>query len=184
MPGDGTRAARRRARSRGRTRAAVSWLLLVLAVILLWPAQYGGLTGVTAVNGHSMEPTYHTGDLVASFRQSGYAVGDIVSYQVPQGQPGAGGRVIHRIVSARVVGGETIYSTQGDNNPQADPWTIRDGDILGRAIVAVPGVGAGLTPEGAPLLLALSLGFIVTMLLWGDGDGHRARARAKTDNRP
>ncbi|MBF0817094.1 signal peptidase I [Microbacterium paludicola] len=181
-PAAGSRAARRSARSRGRVRGVVGWLLLALAVVLLWPAQFGGLTGLTVVNGHSMEPVYRTDDLVASFRQTGYAVGDIVSYRVPQGQPGAGGRVIHRIASASDVDGETVYTTQGDNNPQADPWTIRDGDILGRAIVAVPGVGAGLTPEGAPLILALSLGVIVTVLLWGDGG--RARARKNSDHRP
>lgn len=184
-PGTGSRrGARRPRRTWGRMRQVSAWVLLAFAVILLWPAQLGGITALTVVNGHSMEPTYETGDLVVSVKLPRYRVGDVVSFAVPEGQDGAGGRVIHRIVDVRTTAGGRTYTTQGDHNPQPDPWRIGDADILGRAFAHVPRVGVGLTPQGAPIVLAIALGGIVTLLLWGDGRGSRSRTREPHDDHP
>ena len=56
--------------------------LLVILAILVWPTSLGGCTTMTVVSGHSMEPTFHTGDLVVA-RCGTPAVGDIVIYQPP-----------------------------------------------------------------------------------------------------
>ena len=54
------------------------------------------------------------------------AVGDIVSFHPPT----APGEVYtHRIVSTD--GG--LVTTQGDINSVSDPWTLSDGDLIGRA---------------------------------------------------
>src|SRR5437868_9645307 len=55
------------------TVAVVGWF------VALRPAQLGGPATFVVVQGVSMEPTYHTGDLVISHRQSSYAVGDVVA---------------------------------------------------------------------------------------------------------
>lgn len=152
-----------RPRRAGRVeRTVLAWLLLAVAVVVLWPAPWGGTLGLTIVSGHSMEPTYHTGDLVLTVRQPGYAVGEVVSYVVPDGQPGAGGRVIHRIVEAD---GGTV-TTRGDNNAAADPWTFTPSDITGRAVLQLPGVGLLWSPAVFPFLIAIVIGALVTMLLW------------------
>jgi len=169
------------ARTWGGMRQIIGWVVLGIAIVLLWPAQLGGLTGLTVVNGHSMEPTYVTDDLIVSMRQPHYHVGDIVSYEVPAGQNGAGGRVIHRIVSVQTVDGAMVYGTRGDNNPQADPWVIGDADVLGRAVLRLPGVGIALTPDGAPIVLAVALGAVVTLLLWGGDARSRSRSRDAAD---
>jgi len=149
--------------SRGRrVRGALSWLLLALAVVALWPAQWGGFLGLTIVSGHSMEPTYYTGDLVVTVRQPGYAVGDVVSYRVPAGQPGAGGRVIHRIESIQ----NGVIVTEGDNNPDIDPWVFATGDVTGRAVLHIPGVGLMWSPSVLPVIIAIIVGIAVTVLLW------------------
>ena len=60
-------------------------LFLVAALVVgyfLWPTSLGGCTTLTIVSGHSMEPTYYTGDLVVS-RCGDYQVGDIVVYNPP-----------------------------------------------------------------------------------------------------
>lgn len=171
-----TRKARREAnRGAGLGRRILGWLLLGVAIVLLWPAQFGGITGLTVVNGRSMEPGYRTGDLIISIRQPSYAVGDVVSFQVPEGQAGAGGRVIHRIVEVGTVDGRPQFTSQGDNNPRADAWRFGAQDVLGRAVLRVPGAGGWLAPGGSPLLLAIALGAVVTLLLWGEDRPPRHR---------
>ena len=145
--------------------AVLSWLLLAAAVVVLWPAPWGGFTGLTIVSGHSMEPTYYTGDLVVTTRQSDYLVGDVVAYRVPEGQPGAGGRVIHRIVSIE----NGVITTLGDNNADVDPWVFTAADVTGKAFLHVPGVGLLWGPKVLPLIIAVVVGLGVTILLWPAG---------------
>jgi signal peptidase len=140
-----------------------SAVFILAALLLLWPAQFGGITGLTLVNGASMNPTFHTGDLVVSVRLPAYQPGQIVSYLVPAGEPGAGGRVIHRIFS---VDSEGIYTTKGDNNPDVDPWHFRSADALGTAIFALPGIGIMLGGLSSPLVMGVAFGLLVTLLLW------------------
>lgn len=143
-------------------RTVLSWLLLAVAVIALWPAQWGGLTGLTIVSGQSMEPTYHTGDLIVTLRQPGYAVGDVITYLVPEGQPGAGGRAIHRI--AELDGAS--FTTRGDNNTADDPWRVTASDVTGRAVYQLPGAGWLWSAQVLPFLIAVTVGVLVTLLLW------------------
>lgn len=174
----GARRVRRRRDRRRRGRTLTGWILLVLAAAALWPAQFGGVTGLTIVHGESMQPTYDTGDVVLTVRMPAYQIGDVISYTVPDGQPGAGGHVIHRIDT--VAGAH--YTTIGDNNTTADEWLISNTDITGKAFVHLPGAGVFFTPQVLPYLVALALGGIVTVLLWSparragddahDGEAH------------
>jgi signal peptidase len=150
-------------------------VLFVVAVALLWPARYGGITGLTVVSGHSMEPTFHTGDLLLSIKQPSYRVGDIVSYTVAPGQPGAGGRVIHRIIAVDASG---HYQTRGDNNPDIDPWRSTARDVMGREIFSLAGAGTFLGPASAPAALGLVFGGLITGLIWRS-DTTVARSRKR-----
>ena len=58
-------------------RSVIVWTLVAGAAYLLWPTGLGGCTTLTIVSGHSMEPTYHTGDVVLS-RCGTPQVGDVV----------------------------------------------------------------------------------------------------------
>ena len=73
------------------------WILLVVmataALVLVVPILRGEPSRLLIVSGHSMDPTFHTGDLVLAWPGSGYDVGDIAPYRVPEGEPGAGGLV-------------------------------------------------------------------------------------------
>lgn len=162
-------------------RAAIGWGLVLVAVILLWPAQWGGLSGITVVSGHSMEPTYRTGDLVVTWRSPAYEIGDIVSYTVPADQPGAGGHVIHRISAIADAGGSPVYTTTGDNNPAADQWALSSSDITGAAVLHVPGLGRLLRPALLPYVAAALIGAIVTVLLWRSQDDGEAESADEAD---
>ena len=152
-----------------------SIVIFLIALVVLWPAQFGGFTGLTVVNGHSMEPTYHTGDLVVTLRLPSYHFGDIISFKVPDGQPGAGGRVIHRIFNADQVNGQTVYTTKGDNNPSVDPWHPGNADVLGKALFSIPSIGSVLGGASNPIVVGLVAGGLVTLLMWRIGSAPKKR---------
>ena len=164
---------------RGRMRTVFGWLAVVLIGIALWPATLGGITGLTVVNGESMSPTYTTGDVAVTVKVPSYSPGDVISFTVPEGQPGAGGFVIHRVLTAET--GE--YTTIGDNNPNPDQWVITDADITGKSVARLPGVGLILTPQVLPYVVALALGGIVTVLLWVPRRSEDDDERDETDER-
>lgn len=164
---------RRSLRRTSPLRRIVSLVAAALTIGALWPAQFGGITSLTVVRGQSMEPVYRSGDLVITVRLPDYAIGDIVSYTVPEGQPGAGGRVIHRIIgedaagTARGADGAALpYLSQGDNNPDIDPWRFAANDVMGVAVLSVPVVGGLIGSLGDPVVIGLGAGLLVTIILW------------------
>ncbi|MDX6438687.1 MAG: signal peptidase [Gaiellaceae bacterium] len=117
----------------------------------------GGPARYVIVSGHSMEPTLRTGDLALVLRQESYRRGDVVAYRVPDGETGAGGVVIHRVVGGSH---EEGYVTQGDNRRGRDPWRPRPDDVIGSLAFHVPEVGRVPTLLGS----ALGLAFLAAVL--------------------
>lgn len=145
----------------------LGWLLLVAAaaawVLVLRPTSLGGPATYIVIRGDSMDPTYATGDLVILERADSYGPGDIVAYRVPAGELGAGLAVVHRIVSGTAESGFTL---QGDNNPAPDPWSPRGGDVVGRSVAWLPGVGRVVAALRQPAVLAaLCAALIVTLFM-------------------
>lgn len=152
----------------------VLFLVAALALgFLLWPTSLGGCTTLTIVSGHSMEPTYYTGDLVVS-RCGDYRVGDIVVYNPPN--VGAA-RVIHRIVGGDA---ETGWVIQGDNNDFLDPWQPTDDRVLGRAVLHLPKVGLIGSVLVSPITWGSLLLVAAALVIWpakageADDDGEPA----------
>lgn len=138
---------------------SIFWVLGALALgWLLWPSSLGGCTTLTIVSGHSMEPTYYTGDLVVS-RCGPVEVGDVIVYSPPDV---GGARVIHRIVDGDAGDG---WIVQGDNNDFLDPWTPTADDILGSSVLHLPQVGKVaailLSPMTWLSLLVVALAVVV-----------------------
>ena len=154
----------RHADQQPRARGVLGWLFLVVVIVALWPATWGGLTGITVISGNSMEPVYGINDVVLTLRQSTYVVGDVVSFTVPEGQEGAGGDVIHRIVAVDASGEQPVFTTQGDNNTSADTWKLSITDVVGRAVLRVPRIGVAFTGSSGLLLgAAAGLTALVTL---------------------
>jgi signal peptidase len=151
-----------------------SWILLVAlataALVLVVPILRGEPSRLLIVSGHSMDPTFHTGDLVVAWPDDDYEVGDVAPYRVPEGEPGAGGLVIHRIIGGDGTAG---FVMQGDNNPTPDIWMPRDEDIVGRQVLVVPRVGELMAWVRQPAVLAALVAGLVTAVTVSGGLSRR-----------
>ena len=136
---------------RRRLLAALSALLIFLAVAAIATRQIG----YVVTSGISMEPLYHTGDLVVIERASEYHVGEIVAYHGPLDG--------HLVVLHRIVGGNAVsgFVMKGDNNHYDDPIHPVASQVIGRAVLHIPKVGPLLT---SPIVRGL-LSLVIVVLL-------------------
>lgn len=148
-----------------------AFMLVTVVVVAwaLWPSNLGGWTSYVIVHGHSMDPTFNTGDLAVMRHESDYHVGQIVAYEIPKPSPIAGHLVIHRIVGTKS-GGRFVM--RGDNRTTKDAWFPTRGDILGRLSVHAPVPGGErfwvLLPWGFCLLIGLG----VMWIMWPRASDH------------
>jgi len=127
------------------------------------------------VQGHSMEPTFHDGDLVLAKSSAGYKRGDIIAFRVG-GEFNDPAMVIHRIVGGN---GSKGFVTKGDNRPRTDPWNPKTSNVVGRAVFHIPYAGSIANDIRQPWALAmLGAGVVVA-----DGTRRRRRRRAAVRRR-
>lgn len=141
--------ARRNTRDGGRP--PLRWT--AFGVVVLAAVVAGGLflgQRLVIVSGTSMLPSAETGDLVVIWPAADYEVGDNVVYRVPDGRPGGGTRVYHRVVER--LDGRLVF--QGDNNTSPDPWRLPHDAVIGREVVRVPNLGWVVHYGGQPAVLA------------------------------
>ena len=97
------------------TRTALGLAALAAAVLgwfFLAPPLLGGQTTYVVTRGISMEPKFHTGDLVLLRGRLNYGVGQIVAYHNDD---------LNRTVMHRIIGADgTHYRFKGDNNDFVD----------------------------------------------------------------
>ena len=143
-----------------------SWILVAVVLggwaLFLRPVFLGGPASYVMVTGMSMEPRMHTDDLIVTRRDGGYRRGDIVAFRVPEGEPGAGATVIHRVVGGNGIDG---YVTRGDNRELSDQWHPTDAEVEGRMLFLVPKAGAVIAFVRAPLGIALIAAVLVFLVI-------------------
>ena len=144
----------------------VQWMVVIVLALVLWPSTLGGRLGLVMVAGNSMEPTYQLGDAVIAWREP-VDVGDIILYRIPDGSPGEGKTVIHRVVG----GDGNGWVTQGDNSDLPDEWYPSNLDVLGVAKMKVPLGGEVLGFVRSWWFIAAMGGVAVGLLLWPESDG-------------
>lgn len=131
--------------------------MIAVWAVTLRPTSLGGPATYISVSGQSMVPTLRSGDLVILHEQRTYEAGDIVAYRIPAGEPGAGNRVIHRVVGGS---GSEGYVTRGDNRTSDDQWRPTDDDVLGKLWLRGPGLGRALPRLRAPLIVATAAALV------------------------
>ena len=88
-------------------------LMITLVVLVL-----SGTVRIAIVDGRSMEPLLHTGDVVILEKKppDQIRVGDIVVYRAFTGK-----YIIHRVIKVFKVNNHYCFIVKGDNNPLPDP---------------------------------------------------------------
>ena len=143
--------------------AMVTMVLIGAWFVLLRPPFLGGPTSYVLVSGTSMEPTLFDGDFVLARRQATYDNGDIAAYRIPEGEVGAGGLVIHRIIGGSAHEG---YVLQGDNRTTPDLWRPKPSDIVGTPLVTIPKAGRLIPYLRSPFIMAAFAGYMAFLLVY------------------
>ncbi|HRC74394.1 MAG TPA: signal peptidase I, partial [Kouleothrix sp.] len=131
--------------------------LLAVAWAALAPPSLGGRATFVIVNGNSMEPTLHRGDLVIVRAAASYQAGDIVTYRHPQIGP-----VIHRII--RRDGDRYIF--KGDHNHWTDSYAPAQAELIGRLWLYLPSAGKPIGWLRKPLGMALMAALLGSVLMF------------------
>src|SRR3954451_1956034 len=131
---------------------AIAVLVLLFWAQFLRPQSLGGNAGYVLVSGQSMEPRYHTGDLVLVEKKHSYHPGQLIAYRVPKGDPMAGAQVIHRIIGGDAKHG---FIVRGDNRTAPDVWRPKPGDIVGSKALRLPHAIVVLQYLRSPIFLGI-----------------------------
>jgi signal peptidase I len=126
-------------------------ILLVIGLAAIWmafaPVKLGGQVTYVIVNGVSMLPTFHGGDLVIVRQAVDYRVGDVVTYYYPDLRE----NVIHRIIAVE----NERYVIKGDNNSWIDAYQPTRAEILGKLWLHLPKVAFAVLWIRTPINMAL-----------------------------
>lgn len=148
--------------------SAVLWAVILVAALFAFTTlatrdtnQVASLAGYTplTVASDSMAPTFRQGDLIVIRKcdPAKLKEGDIITFHTIINNEYA--LNTHRISEIQDMGGVRSYVTKGDNNLIADVHMIADGDIVGKFVTKLPGVGKVMS------FLSSSIGFLVVIVL-------------------
>jgi signal peptidase I len=145
----------------------------VIVWIALAPTQLGGQVSYVIVDGTSMQPNFHLGDLVLVRTESTYQVGDAVTYWNAE----LGTFVFHRIVGLNL----DHFILKGDNNSWNDTYQPTQSEIVGKLWVHIPELGLAIewahVPINAALTFGLLGGFLMTTMLLTPSQNKRGKSR-------
>ncbi len=131
-------------------------LILMMGSTAIWitfaPANLGGRVSYVIVNGISMEPGYHLGDLTIMRKALMYQIGDVVTYRDAE----MNAFVIHRIIGID----QDRFILKGDNNSWIDAYRPTHEEIIGKLWIYIPKLGKTFKWLRAPLNMALTLGLL------------------------
>jgi signal peptidase len=161
-------------------------LVAALATVAVIIPFLTGSVPLTVLTG-SMEPSLPPGTLVI-VRNTPIAdvrIGDVMTYQIESGEP--------EVVTHRVIGivassdGSRTFSTQGDNNPQADPNPVVEEQVKGTVWYSIPllgylavGLSGGNKSWLVSALAVLLLGYASFLVVSGFVDMRRKRTERST----
>ena len=159
--------------------AGLLFALLAVLYVLFAPVQFGGRTSYVIVNGISMEPKFHKGDLALVRTSSTYNVGDIVVYRHPTIGP-----IIHRIIGKD--GDHFIF--KGDNNNFIDSYHPTQAELIGKFWFHIPAIGKPFTALRDRLVIAglVALCGLIVLLPYAwksEGKGRAGRRRPSGERR-
>ena len=148
-----------------------------MGLVAIWmafaPVKIGGQASYVMVSGISMEPGYHTGDLVLVRKAQTYQVGDVVTYHDAE----MGSYVIHRIIGIE----QGLFELQGDNNSWIDSFHPTQDEIVGKQWIHVPKLGRAMQWLRKPIHLTLTIvllgGVFMTSIISKPSKNQKGKSR-------
>ena len=149
------------------------WIVLTTAIwVAFAPMQVGGQATYVIVNGNSMEPDFHLGDLIIVRSEPVYRIGDEVVYQ----NSDLGGSVFHRIIDLEL----DRYTLKGDNNNWVDAYQPTQEEVTGKLWAHLPKFGKYIQLMRQPIVMALIAGALGGLLAISIASRHpKGRRRMK-----
>lgn len=132
------------------------WVMLAVVVVLawmVWPQALGGSTSLVVVAGSSMEPTFHTGDVLIVKRRTP-SVGDVIVFTIPNRD----GQIVHRVIERR---GDGTMLVQGDNRSTPDLPLPTDADVVGVVRALIPQGWIAVNLLTSPIVLGVGTACVV-----------------------
>jgi signal peptidase len=132
-----------------------------LFVVSLLPIP--GNVQVKIVKSGSMEPSIHTGSIVAVLPAAEYKVGDVITFgedtkaQIP---------TTHRIIAIQGESRNISFTTKGDANEDPDAQPVQRSEVIGKVLFTVPGAGYVLDFARKPLGFTLMIGIPAGMIIF------------------
>jgi signal peptidase I len=167
-------------RATQRSTAVVINIILAFSLVAIWvafaPTRLGGKVTYVIVNGISMEPGYHLGDLTIMRKAATYQVGDVVTYRDAE----MNAYVIHRIIKVD----QDRYVLQGDNNSWIDAYRPTNQEIIGKLWIHIPKLGRMFKWLRSPLNMTLALTLLGGMLMASMMPKTSKRGRSNTKAMP
>jgi signal peptidase I len=149
-------------------------LALIVAIVVIGFLSVRGAMPFMAIYGTSMEPVFHSGDLILieDMPSDEIEVGDVIVFTIPPmvrevyNYPPV---VAHRVIQVEASEMGTTFRTKGDNTGE-DPFTVRTEDLKGQVSGQIPYLGFPLlflqSDYGLVfVIIALSL---LTLYLYSD----------------
>src|SRR5215216_2685868 len=154
----------------------LSLLFIFIFLTAFSPTKWGGAVTYVIVDGNSMEPRFHLGDLVLVRKESAYEVGDAVVYRNEE---------MHRFVFHRIIATELDHFVmQGDHNSWLDSYQPSDGDVIGKLWIHIPKIGKAVEWVRAPLHLSLIIGLLGGILMFDLFGGSSPRKKRRKLHMP
>lgn len=140
----------------------LSTFLVTLLVCVAAGAVAARATGceLLSVQSGSMEPAYPVHSLVVVVPTSyeNIEVGDVVTYVFNE----EGTLVTHRVVAKDAAAG--TLTTKGDANEAADATPVLAGNVVGKVVFCIPGIGGILTVLNAGHNRAVAIAIVLALL--------------------
>jgi signal peptidase I len=150
--------------------------IMAISLAAVWiafaPVNIGGQTSYVMVNGNSMEPGFHRGDLAIVKAAPVYNVGDIVTYHDAQ----MNANVIHRIIGTD---GDR-YVLKGDNNSWIDSYHPTQDEIVGKLWIHAPKLADAMLWLRLPVNMALTTVLLGGFLMVSTMKQSKQRGKGKT----
>lgn len=131
------------------------------------------------VESGSMEPSIMTGSLVVIVPASEYKIGEVVTFKSQT----ADVPTTHRIIDSSFESGNTIFTTKGDANEEADSAAAMAKDVIGRVVVDVPYAGFILDFARQPIGFSFLVLLPALMIIFAEIEKVWLEIKARRRNR-